>query len=144
MCFVQAMYPMHDMIRGKVFEAPLPDPHLFATPPTMHLISRTIQGWRVSGGAAGGLCTAGETERLNLEMRLPQPGVGVLNVTGSIQDWSFSDPLPKSATKVCSCKGIACHLHGPSVTLCLYLSTRVCCCKSIVSHMHGPFVTFCF
>ena len=97
---LQAMYPMHDMIRGKVFQAPPPDTDLFAFAPTIHLVSRTPLGKGPLGQVAGGQCRAGQMERLDLEMKLPQPGVGVLNVTGNIQGWSFSDPLPKSFAKV--------------------------------------------
>lgn len=92
---------MHDMLRGKVFHAPPPDTGLFAFSPTIHLVSRTPLGKGPLGQVAGARCRAGETERLDLEMKLPQPGVGVLNVTGNIQGWSFSDPLPKSFAKVC-------------------------------------------
>lgn len=97
---LQAMYPMHDMIRGKVFHAPPPNADLFSSMPAVHLISRTPLGRGPLGRAAGGRCRAGETERLDLELNLPQPGVGVLNVIGNIQGWSFSDPLPKSFAKV--------------------------------------------
>ncbi|KAL3158059.1 hypothetical protein ABBQ32_011669 [Trebouxia sp. C0010 RCD-2024] len=93
------MYPMHDMIRGKVFQAPPPDPNLFAFPPTLSLISRTPHGRVPTGRGKGGRCISGETERLDLQLTLPQPGVGVLNVTGNIQGWSFSDPMPKPYTK---------------------------------------------
>lgn len=95
------MYPMHDMIRGKVFHAPSPDAGLFASTPDVLLISRTPLGRGPLERVAGGRCRAGETERLDLELKLPQPGVGVLNVTGDIQGWSFSDPLPRSFAKVC-------------------------------------------
>ena len=94
------MYPMHDMIRGKVFKASPPDPHLFAHPPTLRLVSRVSRSSEASEQSTEGSCKAGETERLKLVLQLPQPGVGVLNVTGSIQGWSLSDPLPQSSTKV--------------------------------------------
>ena len=100
MLVLQPMYPMHDMIRGKVFRAPPPDANLFASTPAVHLISRTPLGGKPLGRAAGGRCRAHETERLDLELKLPQPGVGVLNVTGNIQGWSFSDPLPRAFAKV--------------------------------------------
>ena len=136
---------MHDMIRGRVFEAPLPDPHLFATPPTMNLISRTPQGRGVLGRSAGEPCTAGETERLDLELRLPQPGVGVLNVTGSLQGWSFSKPLPKSSSKVRCCKSFArcvstrsiCHPVPKAFHQVLAVVTALLC------HVHGDFMTLC-
>ena len=35
-------------------------------------------------------------------MKLPWL-MGVLDVTGNIQGWSLSDPLPKSCAKVCQC-----------------------------------------
>lgn len=95
------MYPMHDMIRGKVFPAPRPDPNLFAFPPTLSLVSRNPHGRVPTGQGEGARCKPGEIERLDLQLKLPQPGVGVLNVTGNIQGWSFSDPMPKSYTKVC-------------------------------------------
>lgn len=92
---------MHDMIRGKVFQAPPPDPNLFAFPPTISLISRTPLGRAPTGqGGAEGGCRSGEIERLDLQLKLPQPGVGVLNVTGDIQGWSFSEPMPKPCVKV--------------------------------------------
>ena len=85
----QAMYPMHDMIRGQVFEGPPADRGLFPTPPTVHLLSRDT-----SGGTAEG------TDRLHLELRLPRPGVGVVNVTGPLHAWSFTDQLPRPVSKV--------------------------------------------
>ena len=87
---LQAMYPMHDMIRGKVFGAPPADPKLFPTLPTVRLLTKD----------APGACTAGGTDRLHLELRLPRPGVGVLNVTGPLQGWSFTDQLPIPVSKV--------------------------------------------
>lgn len=90
-----AMYPMHDMIRGRVFEAPPADRGLFPTPPTVHLLSRDS-----SGGTARG------TDRLHLELRLPRPGVGVVNVTGPLHAWSFTDQLPRPVSK----RGVAQHV----------------------------------
>ncbi len=89
------MYPMHDMIRGKVFEGPPADKELFPTPPTVHLLSRDS-----SGGTAGG------TDRLHLELKLPRPGVGVVHVTGPLHAWSFTDQLPRPVSKV----RVVCHL----------------------------------
>ncbi|KAL0027903.1 hypothetical protein WJX79_001663 [Trebouxia sp. C0005] len=86
-----AMYPMHDMIRGKVFEAPPADKELFPTPPTVHLLSRD---------------SSGGTDRLHLELRLPRPGVGVVNVTGPLHAWSFTDQLPRPVSK----RGVAQHV----------------------------------
>lgn len=91
---------MHDMIRGKVFHAPPSDTGLFAFAPTIHLSGRTPLGKGPPGQVAGAKCKKGDMERLNLELKLSQPGVGVLNVTGNIQGWSFSEPLPKSFAKV--------------------------------------------
>ena len=84
------MYPMHDMIRGLLVEAPPTDLGLFPAPPSIHLISRD----------GPETCTAGGTDRLRLGLKLPRPGVGVLNVTGPLQAWSFTDQLPRSVTKV--------------------------------------------
>ena len=86
---------MHDMIRGKVFEGPPADKELFPTPPTVHLLSRDS-----SGGTAGG------TDRLHLELKLPRPGVGVVHVTGPLHAWSFIDQLPRPVFKV----RVLCHL----------------------------------
>lgn len=86
---------MHDMIRGKVFEGPPADKELFPTPPTVHLLSRDS-----SGGTAGG------TDRLQLELKLPRPGVGVVHVTGPLHAWSFTDQLPRPVSKV----RVVCHL----------------------------------
>ena len=80
------MYPMSDMIRGKVFDAPPPDRRIFPASPYIQLISRdSTQS-----------CLPGRTDRLHLELKLPRPGVGVVNVTGPLQAWSFTDQLPTS------------------------------------------------
>ena len=94
------MFPMHDMLRGRVFEAPPADPSLSSHPPQMHLkAAKPITpepGLRPSSSAA---CV-----QLDLELRLSQPAVGVLNVTGHIQAWvqgAFPDPEPQVKQQNC-------------------------------------------
>lgn len=36
------------------------------------------------------------SSRLHLELRLPRPAWGTLNVTGPVTAWSFTDSLPSS------------------------------------------------
>ena len=83
---LQAMYPMSDMIRGKIFDAPPPDRHIFPASPYIQLVSR--------GSTQS--CLPGRMDRLHLELKLPMPGVGVVNVTGPLHAWSFTDQLPTS------------------------------------------------
>lgn len=82
---------MHDMIRGRTYRAPLAAPSLSQHPPQMHLIaSKLVES---SDGYNHGSNSA--SVQLDLELRLPRPAVGVLNVTGPVQAWrqgSFQAP----------------------------------------------------
>ena len=88
------MYPMHDMIRGRIFVAPPADPSLSQDPPQMHLVAAKLI--TSPHGSSSKNMSSPSSIQLDLELRLPRPAVGVLNVTGSVQSWlqgAFPDPI---------------------------------------------------
>ena len=83
---------MHDMIRGEVYEGPPADPSLMQRPPHVEVtMVHDVEPSNTPHGASeahhGLQRSTAESYQLDVELRLPRPAVGVLNITGSADVW---------------------------------------------------------
>lgn len=104
------MYPVSEVWRPISFAAPPPHPSLTRQLPAIELVrSEALPAAGAAAAAAGhqacsaldptkggGSCAIRDSprQRLHLELRLQSMGWGVLNVTGPLLAWSFTDALP--------------------------------------------------
>lgn len=80
----QALYPIGKVAQGFALEAPMPD-----------LAALRPQDMRIVALREEPLPGSGGTTRLHLEMRLPSPVWGALNVTGPVAAWSLAEEPPE-------------------------------------------------
>ena len=87
-------FPVSEIFSPLTFAAPPPEPQDLQILPSIRLASR---------GSAG---EAAEKLRLHLEMRLPGPAWGFVNVTGPLLAWSFTDPPPVAVDPQVRARGL--------------------------------------
>ena len=83
-CVAQALYPIGKVTQGLAFKAPVPDLAVFQ-PEGMHMEMLRAEAMPGSRGLT----------RLHLEMRLPCPVWGAVNVTGPVKAWSLAAEPPE-------------------------------------------------
>ena len=84
---MQALYPIGKVVQGVAFEAPAPD-----------LATFRPEGVRVELRSAEAMPGSRGLTRLHLELRLPGPVWGALNVTGPVKAWSLAAEPPEVPT----------------------------------------------
>ena len=82
------MYPISDLLRGPSLAAPPIEGFLAHTLPALHKKKQTPSQ------------TNPGFEKLELKLNLPHAAVGVLNITGPLQSWSWAETLPHTMLPV--------------------------------------------
>ena len=88
-------YPGSQLFNPMTLAAPPPEPKDLRALPSINLKSSTDSpATSVPGAGTDSDAAALPNHRLQLEIRLPGPGWGFLNVTGPLLAWSFTEVLP--------------------------------------------------
>ena len=83
-CAAQALYPIGKVTQGVAFEAPMPD-----------LAAFRAEGMRMEILRAVALPGSNGLTRLHMELHLPCPVWGAMNVTGPVKAWSLAAEPPE-------------------------------------------------
>ena len=79
---LQTMFPLTSRLGGVVFDAPSVHEQYLAQPPAIALDSRASHG---------------SYNTLHFTLQTREPCWGVINMTGQLLNWSFTDGLPATA-----------------------------------------------
>ena len=110
------MYPISDLLRGPSLAAPLVEGFLAHKLPALHkrkqMPSPKLPGF----------------ERIEVELSLPHAAVGVLNITGPLQSWSWAETLPHTMLPVSLLLQVVhtLHLHA-SLAACVGVGQLLLC-----------------
>ena len=89
---LQTMYPLTSRLGGIAMDAPGVREQYLTEPPSIVLTSRASHGSHIT---------------LHFSLKTREPCWGVINMTGQLLNWSFTDALP--ATAVLEVRTGSCH-----------------------------------
>ena len=98
--YLQSMYPLTSRLGGVVLDAPGARDHYLTEPPSIELRNRVSHD---------------SYSTLHFTLKTREPCWGVLNITGHVLRWSFTDGLP--ATAVSEVRDLMCGFDAVTMQL---------------------------